>query len=109
MIPGFAVTDYKVQRATFRSTVLDLRRESKLDGQNSYKRFCSNYIQLSRLQSLDGIHLLEGIELEDINNKPHPKLEKTARKLDEQLDITLMCWTNSFNARRRDPAVNDPV
>ena len=100
MTPGFAVTDYKVQGATFQTAVLDLRRGSKSDGMVLHKRFCSTYVQLSCLQSLQGVHLLEKIELEDINNKPHPRLEEAANKLDELSDSTLSCWTASFNARR---------
>ena len=59
LTPGFAVTDYKVQGATFKTAVLDLRRGQKIR-KESHKRFWSTYVQLSRLQSLDGVQLLEG-------------------------------------------------
>lgn len=100
MTPGSAVTNYKVQGATFQTAVLDLRKGSKKDGRILHKRFCSTYVQLSRLQSFKSVHLLEKIGLEDINNKPHPKLEEATEKLDELSDGTLNCWTNFFHARR---------
>lgn len=55
MIPDFAITEYKVKGATFQMVILDLYRNTKLENQSSYKRFCSNYVQLLRLQTLDKI------------------------------------------------------
>ena len=75
LTPGFAFTEYKVQGATFESAVLDLRRKSKKKGKESHKRFCSTYVQLSRLRTLQGVFLLEKINLDDIDNKPYPALQ----------------------------------
>ncbi len=100
MTPGFAVTDYKVQGATFRTAVLDLHRHSKSRDKGSHKRFCSTYVQLSRLQTLDGVGLLQPITLDDIGSKPHPKLQDESLKLDSMLDQTLLLWTYQFNQRR---------
>ena len=47
---GFALSDYKVQGATFESAVVDLKRQSKVFAAAGHKRFCSTYVQLSRLQ-----------------------------------------------------------
>ncbi len=72
--PGFAYTEYKVQRATFKSATLDLRRKTIKKTAESYKRFCFIYVQLSRVQSLKGVLLLEPISLDDINKQPHHEL-----------------------------------
>ena len=109
LTPGFAVTDYKVQGATFKTAVLDLRRGQKVR-KESHKRFCSTYVQLSRLQSLDGVQLLERIELSFINQKPHINLQQARKELDIFSDNTLSSWTLRFNARRQNawftPRVN---
>lgn len=100
MTPGFAVTDYKIQGATFRSALLDLRRGSKINGSGGHKRFCSTYVQLSRRQSLDGVQLLERIQLEDIDNQPHSMLVETSEKLDKISAHTLESWIDRFDKRR---------
>ena len=108
MTPGFAVTDYKIQGATFRSAVLDLRKGNKTVKCGVHKRFCSTYVQLSRLQTLEGVQLLEQIELEDINNEPHPKLLEASQLLDDISAQTQLSWTRRFNARR-DGMINNIV
>ncbi len=65
---GFAYTKYKVQGATFKSATLDLRQRTVKKTTENHKRFCSTYVQFSRLQSLEGVSLLEPISLEDVNN-----------------------------------------
>lgn len=74
MTLGFAVTDYKVQGATFQIAVLDLHRKSNSGSGGSHKKICSTYVQLSCLQTLDGVQLLQPIILEDIGSKPDLKL-----------------------------------
>lgn len=100
MTPGFAITDYKVQGATFKEAVLDLRRKSVDKTKNSHKTFCSTYVQLSRLQSLEGLHLLEPIELNDINNFPDPNLSEASRFFDQLSQNTLNSWMLKFESRR---------
>ena len=73
LTPGFAFTEYKVQGETFESAVLDLRQKNKRRGE-SHKRFYSIYVQLSWLWILQGVSLLEKIDLDDIDNKPHAEL-----------------------------------
>ncbi len=99
MTLGFAITDYKVQEATFRTVVLDLHRDSKARDKGLHKRFCSTYVQLSRLQTLDGVGLLQPITLDDIGSKPHLKLQNESLKIDNMSDQTLMLWTYQFNQR----------
>ncbi len=79
--PGFAYTKYKVQVATFKSATLDLQQNTVKRTIENHKRFCSTYVQLSRLQSLEGVLLLKPISLEDVNNQPHHQLQVE----DEQL------------------------
>lgn len=76
MTPGFAVTDYKVQKAIFQIAVLDLHKKSNSGSVDSHKKFYSAYVQLLRLQTLDGVQLLQPIILEDIGSKPDPNFKK---------------------------------
>lgn len=41
---GFALTNYKMQGATFESAVVNLKRLSKVFTATKHKRFCSIYI-----------------------------------------------------------------
>ena len=59
----------------FESTVLDLQQKSKKRVRESHKQFCSTYVQLSGLQTLQDIFLLEKINLDDIDNKSHFTLQ----------------------------------
>lgn len=99
LTPGFAVTDYKVQGATFKEAILDLRR-GRSSEVKSHRRFCSTYVQLSRLQSLDGVRLLERIKLNDIDNKPHSELQEVSKMLDALPEKTLASWKIRFLGRR---------
>ncbi len=100
MTPGFAVTEYKVRGATFRTAVLDLHKNTKSGDKGLHKRFCSIYVQLSRLQTLDGVQLLQPITLDDIGSKPHPTLSEESLNLNDRSDRTLSLWTYQFNQRR---------
>ena len=66
MCPAFSLTDYKVQGSTLTTAVLDLKHDPTARGQDSHKKYCSTYVQLSRLRSLDGLHLLQRIDMEDL-------------------------------------------
>ncbi len=93
--PGFAYTEYKVQGATFRSATLDLRRRTVKRTTENHKRFCSIYVQLSRLPSLEGVSLLEPISLEDVNNQPHHQLQVEDERLKRLGDITSLSFANA--------------
>ncbi|KAH9203426.1 hypothetical protein DL95DRAFT_399342, partial [Leptodontidium sp. 2 PMI_412] len=58
MCPAFSLTDYKVQGSTLTAAVLDLKHDPSARGQDAHKKYCSNYVQLSRLRSSEGLHLL---------------------------------------------------
>lgn len=53
IIPGFAYTKYKVQRAIFKSATLNLQQKTIKKTPKNYKRFFSIYVQLSKLQILE--------------------------------------------------------
>ncbi len=99
--PGFAYTEYKVQGAMFKSATLDLQCKTIKKTTKSHKRFCSIYVQLSRVQSLEGISLLEPISLDDIKNKPHHELQTDNERLQKLEDIALSSFTNAAAQRRR--------
>lgn len=63
---SFAITNYKMQKVTFWLAILDLYKNSKLEDKDLYQRFYSIYVQLSRLQILNGVQLLQTITLDDI-------------------------------------------
>lgn len=105
LAPAFALTEYKVQGATFKKAVLDLRRptarQSRKKENWNHRQFCSVYVQLSRLQTLDGVQLLQPIEYADINNHPHPALLRATAQLDRLSKNTLESLMADFNDRRR--------
>jgi hypothetical protein len=63
MCPAFSLTDYKVQASTLTTAVLDLKHDPTARGQDGHKKYCSTYVQLSRLRFLHGVHLLQRIDM----------------------------------------------
>lgn len=59
--PAFCLTDYKVQGSTISAAILDLKSDTARRGQDSHRKYCSLYVQLSRLRSFQGLHLLQKI------------------------------------------------
>ena len=59
---------------TFKSAILDLQQKLIIKTAENYKQFCSIYMQLSRLQSLETKLLLKPISLNNIYNQPHYEL-----------------------------------
>ncbi len=98
--PGFAYTEYKVQRATFKSATLDLQRKMIKKTAESHKQFCSIYLQLSKVQSLEGVSLLEPISLDDINNQPYHALQTDDERHQKFGDIMLSSFTNAAAQRQ---------
>lgn len=96
--PGFAYTKYKIQGATFKSAVLDLRRRSKKKAGKYHKRFYPTYIQL--LQSLDGLSLLESIQLDNIKNQPHHDLQAEDNRLQVLGKRTLLLFESAAQCRQ---------
>ena len=81
MSPAFALTEYKVQGSTYRYAVLDLARQTYGTGEDAAQpRYCSGYVQLSRLQMMDNLWLLEPITLSDFRNKDAPRARRSLRR-----------------------------
>src|SRR5436190_14955283 len=66
MCPVFGLTDYKVQGSTLPIAVLDLKDDPTRKGLDHHKKFCSNYVQLSRLQALNRLYLLQKIQMSNL-------------------------------------------
>ena len=95
MSPAFALTEYKVQGATYKNAVLDLHQKSKPRGEDaSHKCYCSFYVQLSRLESLKGLTLLEPLTLADITFKMHRKLREEDNRLEKLATQTMLKLSN---------------
>lgn len=91
----FDYTKYKIQRAMFKSVTLNLWRKLIKKTIESYKRFCSIYKQLSSLQSLERVSLLEPILLNNMNNPPHHKFQIEDERIQKLRDITLSWFINA--------------
>ena len=85
---GFVYTKYKVQKATFKSAILDLQQKIIKKTARSHKLFGYIYIQLSRFQNLEEISLPEPISLDNINNQPHHKLQIDNKQFQKHENIT---------------------
>jgi hypothetical protein len=97
MSPAFALTEYKVQGSTYRYAVLDLARRTYGMGEDAaHSRHCSSYVQLSRLQTMDNLWLLEPITLSDIRNKMHRGLVAEDLRMQQLAAATLQQETDSF-------------
>ena len=100
MCPAFSLTDYKVQGSTLTTAILDLKvdrgakqsRTGTGKGYESHKKYCSTYVQLSRLRSLQGLYLLQNINMDDLRFRPHPQLLAENERLRELEQRTLSQW-----------------
>lgn len=92
MSPAFSLTDYKVQGSTLDSAILDLRDDSAIRGRDRHQKFCSTYVQLSRLRTRKGLHLLQEIEMKDLQFGPDPRILAEMRRLEKLEKATLDAW-----------------
>jgi len=91
--PAWAVTDYKVQGSTYEAVTLDLHRQniSSKNG-SSHKRYCSVYVQLTRVRSLLSLFLLQPVTLEDLNGKPDKLLVVEDQRIEQLAMSTEIAW-----------------
>jgi hypothetical protein len=91
--PAWAITDYKVQGSTYEAVTLDLHRQSitSKDG-SSHKRYCSCYVQLTRVPSLQNLFLLQRITLNDVNGKPDKLLLVEDERIAQLAAFTEVAW-----------------
>ena len=90
--PAFSLTDYKVQGSTLKTGVIDLKDDPTAKGQDAHKKFCSINVQLSRFQSLDGLHLLQEIDMKDLRFRPHHGLLAEMERLHKLEAETIRAW-----------------
>ena len=88
---AFSLTDYKVQGQTFPEAILDLKNNTGTRGRDSHRKFCSRYVQLSRLTSFAGLHLLQRLDI-DISGGPHELLLAEMSRLENLEKQTLATW-----------------
>ena len=93
MCAAFSMTDYKVQGSTLTTAVLDLKDDPTTKGQDEHKKFCSRYVQLSRLQSEIGLYLLQEIDMNDLRFHPHHNLLAEMERLHTLEQETIATWT----------------
>ena len=97
MSPAFALTEYKIQGSTCLNAALDLYQRYKARGEDAlHKRYCSLNVQLSRLQSLEGLQLLQRLSLNDLDIKPHRLLCEEDYRLQQLADMTMRLETESI-------------
>lgn len=91
--PAWAITEYKVQGSTYEAVTLDLHRQSisSKDG-SSHKRYCSCYVQLTRVRSLQGLSLLQPVTLNDFNAKPDKLLLVEDQRIAQLATSTEIAW-----------------
>ncbi|KAJ6125807.1 hypothetical protein N7471_010300 [Penicillium samsonianum] len=90
--PAFCLADYKVQGSTLSAAILDLKNGTARRGQDSHRKYCSLYVQLSRLRSFHGLHLLEKISFDDLRFSPDPDLIVEMDRLRALEAKTLAAW-----------------
>ena len=65
MCPAICLTDYKAQGLTLLKAILDLKDDHTTNVRDRHDRFCFVNVQLSRVQSSDGVYLLREVEMKD--------------------------------------------
>jgi hypothetical protein len=91
--PAWAITDYKVQGSTYDAVTLDLHRQNtgSKDG-SSHKKYCSGYVQLTRVRSKQDLFLLQPITLADVNGKPDRLLMVEDQRIAQLATSTEIAW-----------------
>ena len=91
--PAWAITDYKVQGLTCEAVTLDLHRQNANPKTNSsHKIYCSCYVQLSRVRSLQDLFLLQPVTLSDLNCKPNKMLTVEDQRIAMLAAKTDLAW-----------------
>jgi hypothetical protein len=90
--PGFCLTDYKVQGSTLSTAILDLKNDPARRGQDSHRKYCSLYVQLSRVRSFQGLYLLQNVDIEDLRFTPDPQLITEMERLRNLEKETIAAW-----------------
>jgi hypothetical protein len=97
MCPAFSLTDYKVQGSTLEAAILDLKDDPTIRGQDRHRKYCSMYVQLSRLRSSKGLHLLHKLDMQDLRFTPDPRLITEMQRLQKLEEETIAAWREASN------------
>jgi hypothetical protein len=90
MSPAFALTEYKVQGSTYAHAVLDLSRPSMARGKDAaHNRYCSVYVQMTRMGFMKKLRLLQPVKLSDFANRMHPELVEEDLRLQRLAAVTI--------------------
>jgi len=91
--PAWAITQQKAQGSTFDSVTVDLHWHSisAKDG-SSHSRYCSCYVQLSRVRCLRDLYLLQPVTLRDLNGRPDKLLEVEDQRIADLASLTEIAW-----------------
>ena len=81
LISAFVIIEYKAQSCTYDCAVLNLKIKSRRDDDSRHQKYCSLYVQLSRLRSLRELHLLESIFMNDIKYESHDDFKRETERL----------------------------
>jgi hypothetical protein len=92
MCPAFCLADYKAQGSTVASAILGLKDDPTFRGLDRHRKFCSTYVQLSRLRSSKGLHLLQKLDMKDLQFGPDPRLLTEMQRLQELEKQTMTAW-----------------
>jgi hypothetical protein len=86
-----------MQGSTLSAAILDLKNDPARRGQDSHRKYCSLYVQLSRLRSFRGLHLLQKITTDDLRFSPDPDLLVEMERLRDLQAKTLAAWGVRFD------------
>ncbi|KAH6699886.1 hypothetical protein BKA61DRAFT_621230 [Leptodontidium sp. MPI-SDFR-AT-0119] len=89
-LKGYSVR--RRQGSTLPTAILDLKDDPASKARDPHKKYCSIYVQLSRLQSLDGLHLLQKIEMRDLQFSPDHRLLAEMERLQGLQRETIAAW-----------------
>jgi hypothetical protein len=81
IISIFAITKYKTQESIFNTTILDLKIKSKKQNENNHHKFCSTYVQLSRLRIFFEFYIFKSFIMNDFKHRSNLELKIEMKKL----------------------------
>lgn len=77
--------------------MLDLKDDPTIRGQDRHRKYCSMYVQLSRLRSSKGLHLLQELDMQDLRFGPDPRLLNEMQRLQDLEKETIAAWREASN------------
>jgi hypothetical protein len=97
MCPAFSLADYKMQGSTLVAAILDLKDDPTIRGQDRHRKYCSMYVQLFRLHSSKGFHLLQKLDMQDLRFSPDPRLLTELQRLQDLEKEAISAWHEAPN------------